>query len=71
MRVSKRGQITIPKRLRYQYSMHCGVDIEVIPLRNGILIKKRTTDQHPVDRVYGLLCKQENVDEYVEEIRGR
>ena len=71
MQISKRGQITIPKRLRDQFGMHCGVDIELTPLRNGILIQKRTMDQHPVDRVYGLLCKQENVDEYIEEIRGR
>lgn len=71
MRISKRGQITIPKRLRDKYGMHCGVDIEVKPLRHGILIQKRAMDQHPVDRVSGLLCTQENVDEYVEEIRGR
>lgn len=71
MRISKRGQITIPKRLRDQYGMNCGVEIVVTPLRNGILIQKRAMDQHPVDRVFGLLCMQENTDEYVEEIRGR
>lgn len=71
MRISKRGQITIPKCLRDQYGMHCGVEIELKPLRNGILIQKRAVDQHPVERVYGILCKQENVDEYIEEIRGR
>ena len=70
MKISKRGQITIPKRLRDQYGMHCGVEIKVTPTRTGILIQKRETNQHPVDRVYGLLCTQENVDGYVEEIRG-
>ena len=39
-------------------------------------IRKRTTTQHPVDRVYGILGKNAlgegvSVDEYVEEIRGR
>ena len=71
MKISKRGQITIPKRLRDQYGMHCGVEIKVTPLRNGILIQNLETNRHPVDRVFGLLCSQENVDEYVEEIRGR
>lgn len=71
MKVSERGQITIPKRLRDQYGMNCGADVEVIPFKNGVLIRKRAEERHPVERVYGVLCKQENVDEYIEEIRGR
>ena len=37
----------------------------------GILIHKRTAAEHPVDRVYALLGKGGDTDEYLEEIRGR
>ena len=75
MRISKRGQITIPKPLRDRFGMHENVEVEVSPTREGLLIRKRTTTQHPVDRVYGILGKDAlgervGVDEYVEEIRG-
>ena len=51
MRISERGQITIPKKLRDRYGMHHDVEVEVAPTEGGILIRKRTTAEHPVDRV--------------------
>ena len=71
MKVSKRGQITIPKRLRVLNGMRCGVEVDVIPVKNGVLIQKRTKNQHPVERVYGICSRRDNVDRYIEEIRGR
>lgn len=72
MRVSKRGQITIPKPLRDRYGLHPGVEVEVIPTDNGLLIRKDTAAQHPVDRLSGILDGSgSDVDEYIEEIRGR
>ena len=72
MRISERGQITIPKKLRDRYGMHHDVEVEVAPTEGGILIRKRTTAEHPVDRVYGILAVPGwNTDEYMAEIRGR
>ena len=72
MRVSKRGQITIPKALRDGYELHPGVEVEVVPTEHGLLIRKDTAAQHPVDRVYGILGGAGfDVDDYIEEIRGR
>ena len=76
MRVSERGQITIPKALRERFGLHHDVEIEMAPTDHGLLIRKRTTAEHPVDRVYGILGKDAlgkglGVDEYIEEIRGR
>ena len=76
MRVSERGQITIPKHLRERFGMNHNVEIEITPTERGLLIRKRTTAEHPVDRVYGILGKDAlgegvSVDEYIEEIRGR
>ena len=76
MRISERGQITIPKSLRDRFGMHRNVEVEISPTSQGLLIRKRATAQHPVDQVYGILGKDAlgegvDVDEYVEEIRGK
>ena len=71
MRISKRGQITIPKRLRDRYGLHQGIEVGIIPTKEGLLIRIVAEDQHPVERVYGILCGEENTDDYIEEIRGK
>lgn len=71
MKISERGQITIPKPLRDQFGMHSDVEVVITPTEKGLLIQKRASTQHPVDRVYGILGTGGNTDEYIEEIRGR
>ena len=72
MRISERGQITIPKHLRERFGMNHNVEVEITPTERGLLIQKRTAGLHPVDRVAGILDGADfDVDEYVEEIRGR
>lgn len=78
MHVSERGQVTIPKRLRDKFGFHHNVEIEFEPNPSGLLIRKCDSVEHPVDRVRGILDgiegvagKIENIDQYIEEIRGR
>jgi AbrB family looped-hinge helix DNA binding protein len=76
MRISERGQITIPKHLRQRFGMHHEVEVEISPTEQGLLIRKKTTAEHPVDRVYGILDGDAlgegvSVDDYIEQIRGR
>ena len=78
MRISERGQITIPKRLRDRFGMNHNVEVEIVPADSGLLIRKRTAADHPVDRVYAILRQGKyaddlpaNTDDYVEAIRGR
>ena len=72
MRISERGQITIPKALRDRFGLHPNVEVEVIPTEQGLLIQKRAAARHPVERVCGILDGAGfDVDEYIEEIRGR
>ena len=40
IKISK-GQITIPESLREQYEMHDGESILLIPVENGIMVKRR------------------------------
>ncbi len=78
MRISERGQITIPKPLRDRYGMGHNVEVEITPTDDGLLIRKRTAGDDAIDRVYGILKRIEgkglpidDVDEYIEDIRGR
>ncbi len=76
MRVSERGQITIPKPLRDRFGMRHNVEVEIVPADGGLLIRKRSATDHPVDNVYGMLGRDAseppaNTDDYIEEIRGR
>ncbi len=71
MKISERGQITIPKPLRERFGFHKNVEVEFLPAENGILIQKQSRKTHPVDRVFGILNRQSNTDTYIEEIRGR
>ena len=78
MRISERGQITIPKRLRDRFGMNRNVEVEIVPADNGLLIRKRSAAEHPVDRVYAILGRAKGDDDfmsssndYVEAIRGR
>ena len=72
MRISERGQITIPKPLRERFGMHHNVEIEITPTDRGLLIQKRAAALHPIDRVAGILDGADfDIDEYIEEIRGR
>lgn len=77
MKVSERGQITIPKRLRDRFGMNRNVEVEIVEASGGLLIRKSTGDVHPVDRVTGILKGRPlpggvaTVDEYIEDIRGR
>jgi len=71
MKISERGQITIPKSLRNKLGLLKSVEIDVIPVKEGLLIQKRSRGKHPVDEVMGILKRPSNTDRYIEEVRGR
>ncbi len=76
MRISERGQITIPKHLRERFGMDHNVEVEITPTDQGLLIRKRAASEYPVDRVHGILGKDAlgkgvSVDDYIEEMRDR
>jgi len=71
MKISERGQITIPKFLRDRFGLYKNVEVELIPSNGGLLIQKRSRGKHPVDSVLGILKRPSNTDRYIEEVRGR
>ena len=71
MKISKRGQVTIPKTLRDRFGMKPKIEVEITPTKNGLLIRKRTATKHPVDRIYGIVAAGGSTDDYIEGIRGK
>ena len=74
MRIGKRGRVTIPKTLRDRFGLTPGVEVQVTATEEGILVR-RSSGVHPVDRVSGILDGNwdfdGDIDEYIDEIRGR
>ncbi len=70
MKISERGQITIPKKIRGKYGLETDVEVEFVELDGTIQLRKKSTI-HPVDKVTGILNFPKDTDKYIEEIRGR
>ncbi|HDM09582.1 MAG: AbrB/MazE/SpoVT family DNA-binding domain-containing protein [Deltaproteobacteria bacterium] len=71
MKIGGRGQVTIPKALREKYGLLPNMEVEFLPLEDGIKLRKKTTHLSPVRHVFGILGKGGRTDDYMEEIRGR
>ncbi|MFW5771617.1 MAG: AbrB/MazE/SpoVT family DNA-binding domain-containing protein [Spirochaetota bacterium] len=71
MKIMERGQITIPKKFRDQYGIKPNTELDIIPVKEGLLIVKRGFTKSPFREVYGILEREESTDKYIEEIRGR
>jgi AbrB family looped-hinge helix DNA binding protein len=71
MKIMERGQITIPKKLRDIYGLKTNMEIDIVPVDEGLLIVKRGGGNSQFKEVYGILNKKGNSDDYIEKIRGR
>jgi AbrB family looped-hinge helix DNA binding protein len=72
MKISERGQITIPKALRDRFGFTKDVEVELVATKEGVLIQKRSRSKHPVDQIMGVLNRpSDDTDSYLEEVRGR
>ena len=72
MRVTEKGQNTIPISLRKRYGLQPNVEVEFVAEGDGIRIQKRGMGSaNPVRALRGVLKKRLTVDQYIEDIRGR
>ncbi|MBI3541259.1 MAG: AbrB/MazE/SpoVT family DNA-binding domain-containing protein [Deltaproteobacteria bacterium] len=71
MRLTSKGQITIPKKLRDRFGLGPDVEVEVVEEGNTLRVIKRRSGSHAIDRVYGILKKKQRTDPLIERIRGR
>lgn len=73
MRVTSKGQVTVPKMLRDRFGITPATEIEFREVR-GQLVLVKTPRRVPVERLRGKLPRLpigRTVDEYVVALRGR
>lgn len=70
MKVTERGTITLPKKLRERFGITREVEVEAVETAEGILIRKKTRADDPISKWRGALSGPADVDAYIEEIRG-
>lgn len=72
MRVTEKGQITIPISLRKRYGLQPNVEVEFVAEVGGIRIQKQGSGSaNPFRALRGIVKKRLTVDRYIEDIRGR
>ncbi len=68
--VSKKGQITVPKRLRDRLGISAGDQLELHE-EGGRLVARKALANDPVASAYGILGTHESTDECLRALRGR
>jgi antitoxin PrlF len=68
--ISSKGQITVPVEIRDRLGLRTGT-VVVFELQNGaVVMRKGSSGEHPVDRLYGTLRLPRPVDAILDEMRG-
>ena len=72
MRITERGQVTIPKALRERYGITPAVELELLEKVEGILIVKKA-EVSPLRRFVGKASAKglpRTTDEFIRRVRG-
>ena len=70
MKVTVKGQVTVPKAIRQRFGLMPGVEVQFLPKGNHVILEK-VINQHPLDKVYGILGNSQQTDRFLEELRGK
>jgi antitoxin PrlF len=70
-RVGERGQVTIPKALRERLGLRKGTVVKFTQEGNHLCVRKGQEGESPFRKYMGILTDIDDVDAYIEEIRGR
>lgn len=68
-RISEKGQVTIPKRLRDRLGIRAGELLDFHE-EEGRLVAVKHVERNPVDAVYGILAQSHRTDTVMEAMRG-
>ena len=76
MKIGERGQVTVPKRLRERFGLAPGEEVEFQVINDQIVLKKAAPKLN-LDKWKGY-CRDsftdlgyEDVDDFIEDVRGR
>ena len=68
-KISEKGQVTIPKKLRDQLGLRVGTELD-FTLQSGRLIGVKVGVEDPVLAVTGVADAPMDVDSYLDKVRG-
>jgi len=68
--ISSKGQITVPAEIRDELGLRPGTVVSFELREGGVLLRKGTSGEHPVDRLFGRLHLERPVDALLDEMRG-
>ena len=71
MRITEKGQVTIPIELRKRYGLLRNTEVEFVANADGIRIAKRGAAANPFHALRGAARERLDVDQYIESIRDR
>jgi len=70
--ISSKGQVTIPIEVRDRLGLEAGTTVLFDIREEGVLLRKGSHGEHPVDKVFGILKVRRPVDalKHADEVRG-
>jgi AbrB family looped-hinge helix DNA binding protein len=74
MKISERGQVTVPKKQRDRFGLKPDTDVEFVEVDHQLVLRKKRNGQLPIESVRGILRGQgggKSTDQIIEELRGR
>lgn len=71
-KISSKGQVTVPVQVRDRLGLETGTVVLFEVREDGVLIRKGSLGEHPVDKVFGVLKRSRPVDALalLDEMRG-
>ena len=70
MKVTEKGQVTIPKSIREKYGIGTNTEVEFVEEDHQIVLKKKDYEGHPINKVFGILNRHIGTDAILKEMRG-
>jgi AbrB family looped-hinge helix DNA binding protein len=70
--ISSKGQVTVPAEVRRCLGLAAGTTVRFEIRPDGVILRKGTVGEHPVDKVFGLIKPRRAVDALVllDQMRG-
>lgn len=72
MRVTVKGQVTLPKRVRERYGIKPGMEVEIVE-DAGRIVVRRPSERHGWESLIGIAASSEwkHTDDFINAIRGK
>ena len=77
MKIGSRGQVTIPKPFRQRWGLTAATEVEFVEKNGQLILQKKVSNDAVMLRASIRSCigvlqgRPENIDHFIEEIRGR